>query len=72
MGHYFQGDNINCDTGYIEPSTAPWASLVLVIPKKNGDICLVIDYRRLNQVITPYPYVMLRIEDLLETMSKSN
>ena len=46
--------------GFIVTSTAPWAAPMFVVPKKNGSIRLVIDYRRLNKVIIPDPYPLPR------------
>ena len=53
---------------FIKPSPAPWASTMFPIPKNNGDIRLVVDYRLLNSVTEPDLYVVPRIEVLLETI----
>ena len=45
---------------------------MFAVPKKTGDIRLIVDYRRLNNVTVPDPYVMPRIEVLLEMMGKAN
>ena len=42
----------------IEPSTGPWSSPMLSIRKKDGSIRICIDYRRLNSVTIPDPYLM--------------
>ena len=52
--------------GFIIPSDLPWAAHMFAVPKKNGKICLVVDYRQLNSVTVPDPYVMPRIEVILE------
>ena len=41
---------------------------MFAVPKKNGEIRLVVDYGRLNQVTVPDPYVMPRVEEVLEAM----
>ena len=52
--------------GFIIPSDSSWAAPMFTVPKKNGKICLVVDYRQLNSVTVPDPYVMPRIEVILE------
>ena len=60
------------DEGFIVPSDAPWAAPLFPVPKKNGQIRLVIDYCRLNSVTVPDPYVFPRIEDSVESMASSS
>ena len=54
--------------GFAVPSEAPWAAPMFAVPKKNGQIRLVVYYRRLNQVTVPDPYVMPQVEEVLEAM----
>ena len=36
------------DAGLLKPSNSPWASTLLLIKKKNGGHCVVMDYGKLN------------------------
>uniref|UniRef100_H3GAX5 Reverse transcriptase domain-containing protein n=1 Tax=Phytophthora ramorum TaxID=164328 RepID=H3GAX5_PHYRM len=55
----------------IEPSTSPWASLIVIIIKKNGvDIRLSIDYRLVNTLTRLMVHPMPLINDLLEDLDK--
>ena len=52
----------------IEPSTSPWSSPAIIIPKKNGGIRFCIDYRRLNKVTIPDSQPLPRIDDSLDAL----
>ena len=36
------------EAGVMRPSKSPWASSMMLIPKKDGGVRLCVDYRRLN------------------------
>ena len=62
--------------GIIEPSTSPWNSPILVIPKK-ADASgrkkwrIVVDFRKLNEVTIGDSFLLLVITEILDTLGKS-
>ena len=56
------------DAGIIKPSLSPWSSPVR---QPDGSVRLCIDYRKINQVTVPDPYVIPLIEDLLEQLGEA-
>ena len=55
----------------IEPSTSPWSSPAIIVPKKNGGIRFCIDYRRLNKVTIPDSMPLPRCDDSLDALGGS-
>ena len=53
------------------PSSSPWASPCLLVPKEDGQLRLCIDYRRVNSVTVPDAYPLPRIDDLIDTVGQS-
>lgn len=53
----------------IENSNFLRATPVLLVPKKNGESRIEVDYRRLNANIIRQPYPLLNVNDLLELFS---
>ena len=52
--------------GFICPSHSPHGAPVLFIEKKNGDLCLWVDFHGLNKVTKKDCYPLLLMKDLLE------
>ena len=52
--------------GSIRPSVSPWGAPVLFVKKKDGSLCLFIDYRQLNKVTIKNRYPLPRIDDLFD------
>ncbi|KAL0534041.1 hypothetical protein IC582_028318 [Cucumis melo] len=56
------------DKGFIRPSVSPWGAPVLFVKKKDGSMCLCIDYRELNKVTVKNCYPFPRIDDLFDQL----
>ncbi|UYV69423.1 hypothetical protein LAZ67_6003537 [Cordylochernes scorpioides] len=59
------------ETKIIRPSSSPWASLVILVRKKDGSLRFCVDYRRLNKITKKDVYPLPRIDDALDTLSGS-
>ena len=58
-------------SGTLVPSQSPWSSAMVPVRKPDGSILLCIDYRHLNSVTQPDPYMMPRVQDLLDRISQA-
>ncbi|CAG8839056.1 3882_t:CDS:1, partial [Racocetra persica] len=50
----------------IKESKSPWASPIVVVPKKGGKLRMCVDYRKLNAVTKKDAFPLPRIDELLE------
>ncbi|XP_068222362.1 uncharacterized protein [Palaemon carinicauda] len=56
------------DNDLAEPSTSPWASPCLLVPKPNNQLRLCTDYRKLNKVTVKDSFPLPRINDILDSI----
>ena len=57
------------EMGIIQPSTSQWASPIVLVEKKDGDMRFCVDYCKLNEVSKFDAYPMPRVEEVLESVS---
>ena len=56
------------DVGAIWPSNSPWASVVILVRKRNGKLCFCIDLRKLNSLMVKDTYSIPTIQDTLDCL----
>ena len=57
------------DKKVIQPSSSPWASPIVLVPKKDGSVRFCIDYRKVNAITRRDAYPLPRIDDTLDTLA---
>ncbi len=60
------------DQGVIQESNSPWNSPLFLVPKKDGTLLPVIDFRRVNKVIVDDHYPLPVLRDLLMRLGGGN
>ena len=61
----------NLNTGFIWPTSSPHSALVLFIKKKDGSLCLCVNFCSLNRISKKDRYPLLLISDLLDSPRKA-
>ena len=61
----------NLNTGFIQPTSSPHGAPVLFVKKKDGSLCLCVDFHRLNCISKKDHYPLLLISDLLNLPRKA-
>ena len=59
------------DAGIVSPSSSPWSSPMVIVPKRDGTHRICIDYRKLNKALVKDSYPLPRIEHIFATLGKS-
>jgi transposase InsO family protein len=57
--------------GIVSPSNSPWASPVILAPKKDGTLRFCVDYRKLNAMTVRDAYPIPRIDDTLDSLQEA-
>ncbi len=58
--------------GVIRPSRSPWASPVVIVPKKDGSTRFCVDLRRVNGVTIKDAHPLPNIQDIFDTLGSSH
>jgi len=61
----------NLTTGFIRPTSSPHGALVLFIKKKDGSLCLCVNFRGLNHISKKNRYPLPLISNLLDSPCKA-
>jgi len=61
----------NLNMGFIQPTSSPHGVPVLFVKKKDGSLCLCVDFRSLNCISKKDCYPLLLISDLLDSPCKA-
>ena len=55
----------------VTPSKSPWASPIVLVPKKDRTIRFCVDYRKVNEVTLKDAYPIPRVDNILDTLAGS-
>jgi len=59
------------EQGVVQPSSSPWASTIVLVPKKDGSHRFCVDYHRINAITRKDVYPLPRIEDILSALGEA-
>jgi len=59
------------EAGRVEPSPSPWASPIVLVPKKDGKTRFCLDYRKLNEIPTKDIHLLPRMDDAGDGLTSS-
>lgn len=59
------------DMGIIRPSKSPFASLIVMVKKKSGELRMCVDYRRLNAITKKDAYPAPNLERILADIKRA-
>jgi hypothetical protein len=52
----------------IEPATSEWSSLVVLAPKRDGEMRFCVDYRKLNNLTERDVYPLPRLDECIDSL----
>ncbi|CAI7885507.1 unnamed protein product [Closterium sp. NIES-53] len=59
------------EKGFIRVSSSPYAAPILFVKKKDGSLCMCIDYRALNKLTIKNRYPLPRVDELFEQLGEA-
>ena len=57
--------------GIIWTSLSPWSLPIIPVSKKDGSVHLCVDFRQINAVSVPDPYLMPRVDEIIDCLGKA-
>ena len=57
------------EQGIVQPSKSPWASPVVLVPKRDGTLRFCVDYRELNSITRKDVYPLPPVDDIFDTLN---